>query len=360
MLQTRTRFVLAALAVLALTASSALADSGLSSLKEGTPELKSAGALAFGADGILFVGDPKGASIYALDTGDRTPATTTDKPKVEGIDSKMASLLGIEAGQLAVNDLAVNPISGNVYLSLSRGKGPDAQPAILKLDRSNKLSEFGLKSVKFARAELPNPAKGGEVITQIQYVKGNVYVAGLSSEQFASNLRAIPFPFKGVDKGTSVEIFHGAHGGIETKSPVRTFAAYDIQGETNILAAYTCTPLVRFPVKELKVGEKVRGTTVAELGNGNRPLDMIVYSKGGKDFILMCNSKHGLLKIPTEGIEKVEPITKKINGKAGLKAETIESYKTNVLQLDRFDKDHAVLLVKGDKGGLNIETIELP
>jgi len=350
---------LLALAVVALAACSARADSKLlDSLSSGTPDLKSAGALAFGPEGILFVGDPAGACIFALDTGDRS-ADGKGMPKVEGIDSKIASMVGVKADALKINDLAVNPMSGNVYLSVSRGTGPDAKPVLIKIDRASKVSEFDTKGVKFAKVTLPNPAKGAEVITQIQYVKGNVYVAGLSSEKFASNLRSIPFPFKEADKGASVEIFHGAHGGLETRSPVRTFAAYDINGETNILAAYTCTPLVRFPVKDLKVGEKVTGTTVAELGNGNRPLDMVIYTKGGKDYILMCNSKHGLLKIPTEGIDKVEAINKKVNGKAGLKAETIEAFKTNVLQLDTFDKEHAVILVKADKG-MNVETIALP
>ena len=32
-----------------------------------------------------------------------------------------------------------------------------------------------------------------------------------------------PFPFKTADNGTSVEIYHGAHGQFETRSPVRTF-----------------------------------------------------------------------------------------------------------------------------------------
>ena len=43
-------------------------------------------------------------------------------------------------------------------------------------------------------------------------------------------------------------------------------------------ALYTCTPLVKFPVAELKPnsGSKYRGTTIAELGAGNRPIDMIV------------------------------------------------------------------------------------
>ncbi len=56
--------------------------------------------------------------------------------------------------------------------------------------------------------------------------------------------------------------------------------------QPHVLAAYTCTPLVKFPLSDLKPGEKVKGTTIAELGNRNRPLDMIVYQKDGKDYVL--------------------------------------------------------------------------
>ena len=40
----------------------------------GKVELKSAGALAMGPDGILFVGDSVGGAIVALDVDDRTPS----------------------------------------------------------------------------------------------------------------------------------------------------------------------------------------------------------------------------------------------------------------------------------------------
>jgi len=356
-----TRRALAALAAVALAVSSARADTkALDSLKEGTPELKSAGALAFGPDGILFVGDYTAGAIFALDTGDRTPSTSKDLPKVEAVNSKMASLLGVEADQLLVNDLAVNPISNNTYFSVMRGKGPDGMPVLLKMDRGGKVSEFALKAVKFARVDLPNATdkNRAQAITQIAYVKGKVYVAGISNEEFTSKLRAIPFPFGEVDKGAVAEIFHGSHGGIETKSPVRTFAALELKGETDLLAAYTCTPLVKFPVEQLKPGEKVKGVTVAELGNGNRPLDMIIYQKDGKQFVLLANDKHGLEKIATEGIESVKGIEEKVRGIAGLKAEKVKGY-DSVVQLDLFDKEHALVLVKsGNK--LNVETIELP
>jgi len=293
------------------------------------------------------------------------PAKTFEKFQVKGLNEKIANMLGVDAKQLGVNDMATNPISGNIYFSVSRGKGADSKPAIVKVDPKGKISEFPLKDVKFSKVALSNVADSGpkrqESITQVAFVKDHVLVAGLSNEEFASKLRTIPFPFKDTDKGASIEIFHGAHGKIETASPVRTFVATEINGETNILAAYTCTPLVRIPVATLKPGEKVKGTTVAELGNGNRPLDMICYEKGGKEYLLLANSKHGILKVPTEGIDKVEPIDKPVRGggTAGQKAEKIESLK-GVTQLDKYGKDLCVVLMTGEGGALNMEVVDLP
>jgi hypothetical protein len=358
----RSRFVLPALAaVLLLAAGARAADSALDSLKQESPELKSAGALAMGPAGILFVGDPQAAAVFAIDTGDRTPAASTDRPKVEGIDEKIASLLGIEAKQLLIKSLAVNPLSGNTYLAVARGRGPDAKPVLVRVARDGKLSELNLKGAKYAMAKLPNPAEGRQrqdAITCLAYVKGRVFVAGLSNEEFSSNLRAIPFPFSDVNQGTNVGIFHGSHGRFETKSPIRTFVPYDINGEAHLLAAYTCTPLVKVPVAQLKAGEKVKGTTVAELGNHNRPLDMIVYKKDGKDYVLMANNSRGLMKIPTEGIDKVEAITKPVRDKAGLKYETLAL--KGVERLDAFDKDHALVLLKSGGGSYTLDTIALP
>jgi len=354
-----------ALVFAALCVAPVLAEGPLDSLKSGDVMLQSAGAMTFGPDGILFVGDSAGGAIVALDTGDRTKADKKPDLKVEKLDGKIASLLGIDTAQLAVNNIAVNPISGNLYLSVTRGKGKEAKPVIMKLDGSGKLTEVGLKGMKSATATLPNAPKGEkqrqDVITNMAYVKGNLYVAGLSNEEFASTLRAIPFPFTDVNKGTGVQIFHGAHGKFETASPVRTFVAYDIAGETNLLAAYTCTPLVKFPVSQLKPGEKVKGTTVAELGNMNRPLDMIVYTKGGKDFILMANSARGLMKIPTEGMDKADPITEPVKGggPAGHKYEKVESAK-GVIRLDKIDNERGVVLIRTGGGDLNVETIALP
>jgi len=357
---TRCIALLATASLLAVGLVSAADSAG--SLKAGTVELKSAGPLAFGPDGILFIGDPQAAAIYAVDTGDTKPSDSKDRPKVEGINEKAASLLGAEPKDIQLKGLAVNPTSGNTYLSVARGQGKAASAVILRVARDGKLSEVSLKDVKSAKADIPNAADGKgrqEAITHLGYIKGRVLVAGLSNEEFSSKLRAIPFPFEKTDKGTSVEIFHGAHGRFETKSPVRVFTTYKIGGEENVLAAYTCTPLVKFPVAQLQPGEKIKGTTVAELGNGNRPLSMIVYNKGGKDYVLLANNKRGLMKIQLEGVDKIDGITKPIKGTAGLKYDTVAD-KKGVEMLDAFDKEHALIVVRASDGKYTLETMELP
>jgi hypothetical protein len=355
--------LIAATLVLALGASRANADL-TSSLKKGTPELKSVGTLTFGPEGVLFIADPVAGSIVAVATGD-TKADGKGAVKVEKLNEKIGATLGTSGDGVLINDLKVNPASGNVYISATRGKSAEGAPVLVRLDRAGKFTEVTLKDIPFASITLPNAkttanarSKEIESITGIAFVDGKVIVAGLSTEQFASTLRVIPFPFKEADKGASIEIFHAAHNKLETASPVRTFLPFDIAGQTHIVASYTCTPLVKIPIADLKAGEKVKGSTVAELGNGNRPLDMIQYKKDGKEYILLSNSVRGVMKIDTTGIDKIEPITTGVKGTAGLKYDTIQELK-NVVQLDKLDGERGLILVKNGNN-FDLDTIPLP
>jgi len=366
----KARFALVAVLGAALTAQAA-------DLTKGTPDLKSAGPLAFGPNGLLFVGDTQSGAIFAIDTADRSMDSAGAAIKVEGIDTKIADLIGTTTAEMMINDMVVNSASGKAYLSISRGRGPTALPVIVRVDRSGKLEAVSLENVPFAKATLtavpaapaanaPAPKKGmgrgsarSQSITDLAFLDGRVYVAGLSNEQFSSRLVSIPYPFASVDNGTSVEIYHGAHGRYETASPIRTFAPYKINGEPYLMAAYTCTPLVKVPVSALKPGSKYRGTTVAELGNRNNPLDMVVYQKGGKDYILMANDSRGVMKISTEGIADAASISERIQDTAGQPYDKITDLK-GVEQLDLLDKDNALVMVRTANGSLNLETVPLP
>ena len=357
------------LATLALAAWSSLsplthAANWSSGMKNGKPEFKSMGPLAFGPDGILFVADTRSAVITAIATADTLPAGGVTPLKVEGINLKIAALLGTSVDQIQIRDLAVNPISRNTYLAVSRGMGPEAVPVLLRVGTDGQVKPVALESVMFSRAELPNPpaesARGRqESITDIAFLDGRVMIAGLSNEEFASKFRAVPFPFTTVPNGTSVEIYHGSHGGFETRAPIRTFVPIKVGNEPQLLAAYTCTPLVQFPVKDLVAGAKVQGKTIAELGNFNNPLDMIVYQKEGKDYLLMANSSRGVMKFSTDGIDQFVGITARVSDKQGMPYETVAGW-TKVVQLDLYDPAHALVLRGGEGNALNLESLPLP
>src|SRR5262245_3939114 len=346
---------LLALSAVAMSSVTLAAPAGLD--QTGKPDLKSAGSLAFGPKGVLFIGDPQGAQIVAVDVGTAPSNPIGPGFKLEGADAKIAAFLGTKADDISINDVVVEPGTNIAYVSVSRGKGPTAEPAIVRVDGKGNATTLPLDKVAYAKVSLSNaPAAGATdkkgqslrngAITDLAFVDGKLFIAGLSNEEFASKLRSVEFPFKSADTATSVEIFHTNHNAVETRSPVRTFVPFNVGGEPQLLAAYTCTPLVSFPVSSLKSGQKIRGKTIAELGNRNNPLDMIVYEKDGKQYLLLSNAARGVMKISTDSIEKQPALTEKVNDKAGLTYETIDSLK-DVAQLDKLGNANALVLAGG-------------
>ena len=118
-------------------------------MKTGTPDLKMVGPLAFGPNGILFLGDPVSAKIVAVDTKDTKGSADSVSINLDGIDEKIAAMLGTTASDILINDLAVNPASGNAYLSVSRGRGPDGVPVVVKVGADGTISELSLENVTY-------------------------------------------------------------------------------------------------------------------------------------------------------------------------------------------------------------------
>src|SRR5690606_41103 len=92
--------------VMAGSARAAVKSEGLD--KTGAPGLTSAGALAFGPDGVLFVADPAAATLYAIGVPVGEPQAVTSF-KVAGIDAKIAEALGVKAADITIVDVATQP-----------------------------------------------------------------------------------------------------------------------------------------------------------------------------------------------------------------------------------------------------------
>jgi len=334
-------------------------------LKKVAVKLQSAGPLTFGPDHILFVADPKAATVYAIATGDGDGDAAKVTLNIEGLTSKVAAAIGSEKATIA--DVTVNPANGTVYLSVAGSSGA----AICRIDPAGKISKLDLSSVESAKVEIPNAPKDEitgsgrrrgnkrlQSITYLAYSESRLYVSGLSTLNGPSSIREIAFPFVGQVADANLEIYHGAHGKVENYSAPRVFVPFNVDGKPNLLAGYVCTPLVRFPVAEIKSSKKVVGTTVAELGNRNRPLDMIVYKKGGETFLLMANSARGVMKISTKDIGRAKGITSRVSGGgvAGQKYDTIKDF-TGVEQLAKLNDTHALIVTDEGK---TLRTVALP
>jgi hypothetical protein len=354
--------------VVVVLSTAALADAAHRwGLKEGTPELKSAGQLAFGPEGVLFIGDAIGAQIVAVDTQDAKLAAEKPVRNIDRLDEKLSKLLN--AKSVAVNDLAVNPLSGNIYLSVSIGEAQG--PGIVRIDAQGELSRLSLEQIPFLKATLPNPPEDKvvgegprarnrrpEAITDLAYVDGKLLVSGMALEagKLLSKIREYPFPFADREIGANIEIYHGNHGRLEDNAAVRTFIPMTIDGQPSLLAGFTCTPLVRFTLDSVQSGSTARGTTVAELGNRNTPLDMVAYKNG--DYLLMSNDRRGVMKISTRDIGRSRGITEPVGGTAGQEFETIVELEGTV-QFDRLDDDRIVVVLLRD-GALTLKTAPLP
>jgi len=363
----KTTLKFAFLLVLAAASVSGPLVAGRTTAVSSGPAFQSIGPLAFGPNGVLFAGDRDAAMIYALTLGNQATGGAQGTADVAGIDQKIAAMLGSAPADITITDLAVHPTTKNAFLSVMRGQGAGSQAALLRVDGTGKISVVDLAGVTATSVTLPNPAAANptgrsnprtQTIMDLGYLDGRLVVAGLSNEEFASKLWSVPYPFQSTDRGTSIEIFHGNHGRLETNSPIFSFVSYPVASQPHLIAGYLCTPLVKIPVSALKPGEKVLGTTVAELGAGNRPIDMILYSKGGQDYLLMSNTSRGVMKIPTAQFAAAPAITARIGGTQG-QFETVANF-TGVEQLDLLDSGRSLVIARGQDGARNLTAVILP
>jgi hypothetical protein len=356
-------------------------------LQVGTADIRSAGPITFGPEGIMFLADNVAAKVYAVDVADPGDAAGAEPFDLENVDARLASYLGCEIDDITIRDMAVHPTSHNVYLSVQRGRGDAGRGVLMRIDRlDGSISDVSLVDVPVAAVTIADaPAENderldttlplgseGEVltfgertirvlrrpirtstVTDMAYIDGALLVAGLSNEEFSSKLRRIPFPFRDEVRDNNLEIFHVSHGQWETAAPIRTFVPYE--GGRSILASYTCTPVVHFPLADLVPGTKTVGRTVAELGAMNQPLDMVSFLQGGEEHLLVANSAHGLVKIACRDIDAQAPLTEP-KEPVGVPRETEDLQ--GIRRLANLNGSHVLALQADDDGRQHLRSLK--
>ena len=297
-------FTRAAIAAAALHAVCGLALAG---------PVKSVGALAFANAETLVVADWRGQELHAIALPPAAPAAA--RPfNLRNVSTPIARALHVSPERVNFEAMAFRPGTEVAYVSLSvdRGRAVPA-PAIVAVDSSGKVSVLALDKLARTSARVADaPAADRKfwrdtpeatlTVTDLVFDAGKLYVAGLNNTNFASTLRIYDFPFNEHATASTVEMYHPVHDQLETRAPIRKMAVVTLDGERRLVAAYTCTPLVVIPLKDLVDGAHVKGTTIAELGWGSAPVGMVAFDTAQGPQLLLANSAKSADLMPVSAI----------------------------------------------------------
>jgi len=278
-------------------------------------DIKSISRLAAGPGNVLFVADWKSARVHAitLPPAAQEPAGTAFN--ILDLEDLLSRQVG--GAKVTVQDMVVRPGTAEVYIAVSYGAAKAPALIVVSSDqRARRVNLKAAKSTSIALRDAPTSdykfwretPERSFTVTDMKWRDGELFIAGLSNQEFASTLRRIKYPFDSRQSIMSVEIYHTGHNLIETRAPIRAMSFATLGGKPYLVAAYTCTPIVLIPLDELKDGVHLRGKTIAELGYGNTPADLIAYTKKteqGKteDFLMLVNFERGASIIPVSELE---------------------------------------------------------
>lgn len=277
-------------------------------------DVESISRLAAGPGNILFVADWKAAKVHAIELEPAPYKRAGAAFNVLDLEALLSRQVG--GARVYVEDMVVRPKTAQVYVAASYGA--QKTPALFVVTSDGHARRVDLRAARSTSVTLRDaPTTNAKfwkqtpersfTVTDMKWRDGELFVAGLSNQDFASTLRRVRYPFDAKQSITSVEIFHGGHNLMETRAPIRAMSFANLGGKPYLVAAYTCTPLVIIPLDALKDGAHVRGKTIAELGYGNTPADMIPYSTtvGGKteSFLMLVNFNRVSDVIPLPELE---------------------------------------------------------
>ncbi|CAN0604786.1 unnamed protein product, partial [Ectocarpus sp. 12 AP-2014] len=183
-------------------------------------------------------------------TGRAAPAQVAPV-NIGDIDVKIADALGVPKSALAINDMAVHPVTAEIFISVSRIGNFKSAPAIMKITQKADIELMDLGALPFEKQaldhypdqettfrprglgksppEVRDLAKGNVTLSSLaimdmEYHDGELFVSGVAFDNFLSTLRRMSYPFDGAQSAANVEMYHISHDQFETRAPIRAMS----------------------------------------------------------------------------------------------------------------------------------------
>ncbi|MEL6447813.1 MAG: hypothetical protein AAFQ62_07735 [Pseudomonadota bacterium] len=289
--------------------------------------------LEFGGANTLFAADPTQNRVYAFELSgipDETRNLDSTPYNLVGFGTQLAEFLETSPLSISYHDLAVHPVTKAAFISASIRSSEGVRSELIRVTPDGELATVAFRDLKFTSISLSEPPDESVSfwrdipaatlsVTDFEFDDGVLYIAGLSNGEFASTLRQVAFPFESGADVSTIEMFHTAHNQNETRAPIRAMTIASVDGKKTLIAAYTCTPLVTIPADALVDGAHVVGKTIAELGYGNTPVEVLTVTaynmeRQPEEFVLVINREMSANLIKMEDVAKAPGLTTAFSG----------------------------------------------
>jgi hypothetical protein len=144
------------------------------------------------------------------------------------------------------------------------------------------IAEVRLNDVTYASAKIALPkGAGAPTFNSVLFTQKQIVASATADAAFIALVMSVPVPFAHNSDRSVVgaNSYHVTHGGWETSAPLEKTTLWEEAGEAYIVAGLTCTPIVKYALKDIKQGAQLKGSTPFDFGGGQQPID--IFAAGG-------------------------------------------------------------------------------
>src|SRR5215475_6045274 len=165
-------------------------------------EIKSISRLAVGPGNVLFVADWKAGRVHAITLPEAPQRPTGTAFNILDLETLLSKQVG--GAKVTIEDMVARPGTAEVYVAISYGAAKT--PALFAVTNDQKARRVDLKAAKSTSIALRDAPTSNYkfwnetpersfTVTNMKWRDGELFVAGLSNQDFASTLRRVKYPF---------------------------------------------------------------------------------------------------------------------------------------------------------------------